>query len=284
MARILKLSHRRTPPFTGSAASIKVNSSNVSVTDLWLVRPQRVVQPRLRLICFPYAGGGPAAFRPWARALPPDVELCIVHLPGREGRWREPVLAHADAVIGPLAEAMLPLLSTPYVFYGHSLGTLIAFEVARYLDRHHGSAPARFIGGAHRAPHLPNRHPEIRHFDNDQFVAEINRRYGGIPQVVLENKELLELMLPALRADFSVYETYDYKDAAPLRCPMSVFGGTADRFVSATEVEQWRQHTSAAFQHTMLAGDHFFIQQHRNTVLDAALLGAAATTAADSRA
>ena len=256
-----------------------MNSSSVSVTDLWVVRPQRVANPRLRLICFPYAGGGPAAFRPWARALPPDVELCIVHLPGREGRWREPVLSHLDAVIGPVVEALLPLLGTPYVFYGHSLGTLLAFEVARRLEREHGTVPVRLVGGAHRAPHLPNPHPTIRHLENDQFVGEINRRYGGIPQLVLDNRELLDLMLPALRADFSVYETYEHKDAPPLGCPIVVFGGTADRFVSAAEVAEWRRHTAADFQHAMLAGDHFFIQQHRTAVLDAALYGAGAPAA-----
>jgi medium-chain acyl-[acyl-carrier-protein] hydrolase len=237
----------------------------------------------MRLVCFPYAGGGPAAFRPWARALPADVELCIVHLPGREGRWREPALSHADAVIGSIAEALLPLVTTPYAFYGHSLGTLLAFEVARYLHRNHGTVPLRLVGGAHRAPHLPNPHPEIRQLGDDQFVAEINRRYGGIPQLVLDNRELLELMLPALRADFSVYETYQYQEAPPLRCPIAVFGGSADRFVSAAEVGEWRRHTAADFQHTMLPGDHFFIQQHRAAVLGAAVHGTGAPAAEPRR-
>jgi len=236
-----------------------------------VVRPLPMSAPRMRVICFPYAGGGPAAFRPWARALPSDVELCIVHLPGREGRWREPAIAHLDGLIGPIAEALRPLLTTPYVFYGHSLGMLIGFDVARYLDRVHGTAPMHFVGGAHRAPHLPNPHPKIGQLSDDAFVAEINRRYGGIPQAVLDNRELLELMLPALRADFSVYETYHYADTRPLRCPLAVFGGSADPFVSATEIAGWRQHTSAGFQHAMLTGDHFFIQQHRSTVLDAIL-------------
>lgn len=252
-----------------------MNISNLSATDLWVVRPQRLAAPRLRVICFPYAGVGPAAFRPWARALPRDVELCIVHLPGREGRWREPVISHADGLTRPIAEALLPLLHTPYVFYGHSLGTLIGFEVARYLDRVHGTAPLHFVGGAHRAPHLPNPHPEIRHLGDDQFVTEINRRYGGIPQLVLENRELLELLLPALRADFSVYETYDHTAASPLRCPISMFGGSEDRYASAVELSEWSRHTSARFQHTTLPGDHFFIHSQRDVLLEAALAGEA---------
>ena len=249
-----------------------------------MVRPQRVAGPRFRLVCFPYAGGGPAAFRPWGRALPSDVELCIVHLPGREGRWREPAPQHADGLIEPIAEALLPLLSTPYVFYGHSLGTLIGFEVARYLARVHRTLPAHFVGGAHRAPHLPNPHPEIRHLGDDQFVAEINRRYGGIPQAVIDNRELLELMLPALRADFSVYESYCYKDAASLGCPITMFGGSADRFVSDAEIAEWRVHTSARFQHTTVPGDHFFIQSRRDVVLDAVLENVDSLARAESRA
>ena len=249
-----------------------------------MVRPQRVAAPRVRLVCFPYAGGGPAAFRPWGRDLPRDVELCIVHLPGREGRWREPAPHHADGLIGPIAEALLPLLSTPYVFYGHSLGTLIGFEVARYLARVHATMPSHFVGSAHRAPHLPNPHPEIGHLANDQFVAEINRRYGGIPQAVLDNRELLELMLPALRADFSVYETYGYTDAAPLGCPISMFGGSSDRFVSSAEMAAWQRHTSARFRHTTVAGDHFFIQSRRDVVLGAVLENVESLAREESRA
>lgn len=244
-----------------------------SATDLWLVRPRRVTAPRLRVFCFPYAGGGPAAFRPWASAVPADVEFCIVQAAGREARWREAPCTSVEALIEPLADAMRPLLSDRYVLYGHSLGALVAFELARHLRRTHGSSPEHFVASGHRAPHIPNPFPAIRHLDDEAFVLEVNRRYGGIPAAVAENRELLLLMLPGLRGDFSMFETYRHREEPPLACPLAVFGGREDASVAPQDIAAWRRHTSAAFLSTMLAGEHFFVQASRDVVMDAILNG-----------
>jgi medium-chain acyl-[acyl-carrier-protein] hydrolase len=195
------------------------------------------------------------------------VELCIVQMPGREARWRETPCTRVQEVTPALAEAVAPLTAGPFVFYGHSLGSLVAFELARLLWRDRGILPGQLVCSAHRAPHLPNRHTTIRHLPDDHFIHEVNRRYGGVPPAVLENRELLDLMLPSLRADFTMYETYDYQDGAPLSCPIVAFGGTGDAYVERAEMEGWKAHTSSGFSLRMLAGDHFFVQAHRDTVL-----------------
>jgi medium-chain acyl-[acyl-carrier-protein] hydrolase len=203
--------------------------------------------------------------------VPLDVEWCIVQLPGREARWREAPYTRVDAVTPALADAVGPLLSDPFVFFGHSLGSLVAFELARLLWHDHGILPRQLVCSAHRAPHLPNRHTTIGHLSDDDFIREVNRRYGGVPAAVLENREVLELMLPGLRADFTMYETYQYREEAPLPCPIAALGGSQDAYVEQAEIEGWKTHTSSDFSHQMLPGDHFFVQAHRGALLESIL-------------
>jgi medium-chain acyl-[acyl-carrier-protein] hydrolase len=223
----------------------------------------------MRLFCFPYAGVGPSLYRPWLAALPGHVEARLIQLPGREGRWRETPLRDVHSIADSLTRALKPHLQMPFAFYGHSLGSLIAFEVTRRLRADGGPMPVQLFLAAHRAAHLPNPHPEIRHLADDEFVAELRRRYDGIPQTVLDNPELLELMLPCLRADFHVYETYEYTAEPPLDCPISAFGAEADAYVRTPEVAGWRDQTRARFRMRVVPGNHFFVQTHRDLVLAA---------------
>jgi len=129
--------------------------------------------------------------------------------------------------------------------------------------------PAHLFLGAHRGPHLPNPHPEIRHLADAEFITELRRRYDGIPQAVLDNPELLELMLPCLRADFAAYETYEYVDEPPLDVPISAFGGDEDAYVRTPEVAGWRDQTRGRFRMHIMAGNHFFVQNHRDRIIGA---------------
>ena len=235
----------------------------------WVLRPRPVAQARYRLFCFPYAGVGPSVYRPWLDALPPEIEVRFVQLPGREGRWREPALTRLAAIAPAVTAALRSELDLPFAFYGHSLGALIAFEVTRALRASGGPSPAHLFVGAHRGPHLPNPHPPMRHLADGDFVTELRRRYDGIPQAVLDSPELLELMLPCLRADFDAYETYEYVEAAPLACPISAFGGDNDAYVRTPEVAGWRDQTTARFRMRVLPGNHFFVQPQRERIIRA---------------
>lgn len=235
----------------------------------WVMRPKPNPAARLRAFCFPYAGVGASAFRTWTTDFAADVELCLVQLPGREGRFTEPAVPSVKALADSVATVLSSFGAQPYVFFGHSLGALISFEVARELRRRGQTAPLHMFVSAHRAPHLPNPHPPLRHLEDKEFVDAIAREYGGIPQALFDNPELLELMLPCLRADFTAFETYLHVTEAPLGCPMTVFGGRQDPRVGESELRGWREQTSGAFRLQMFEGTHFFLQTAREALLAA---------------
>ena len=201
----------------------------------WVIRPKPNAGATLRAFCFPYAGLGASVFRTWPPEFPPRVELCLIQPPGREGRFTETPLPDVRSLAAAATEAIEPHAGIPYVFYGHSLGALVSFEVAREFRRRGLPGPLQLFVSAHRAPHLPNPHAPLRHLPDAAFLSEIARQYGGIPQLVLDNPDLLELMLPCLRADITAFETYQHAAEEPLACPIAAFGGRIDRRVSEHE-------------------------------------------------
>jgi medium-chain acyl-[acyl-carrier-protein] hydrolase len=190
--------------------------------------------------------------------------LCIVHLPGREGRWREAAFKNVCDLAPAVAEGLRPYLTMPYALLGQSFGALVAFEVARHLRSLGAPPPLHLFVAAHRAPQLPNPHSRVSDLDDDAFVEAMMGRYGGIPAAVLENRELLDLMLPCLRADMRAFETYEFRSEAPLGTPISAFGGLADALITQTELDGWSAQTSEAFTLRMFDGGHFFVQDHRD--------------------
>ena len=241
------------------------------VTDQskWVLKPRPNPVAGLRVFCFPYAGLGPSVFRSWVGEFPGNVEVCLMQPPGREGRWAEPPFVSVDQLATAASDALQPHLTLPYVFFGHSLGALVSFEVARTLRRQGAPMPQHLFVSAHRAPQMPNPHPEMRGLGDADFVDQICRHYGGIPQAVLDNPDLMELMLPCLRADLTAFETYAYHSEDPLVCPISAFGGRADKRVSEEEVRGWRDQTRETFSVQMFDGGHFFLQSHRDELVAA---------------
>jgi medium-chain acyl-[acyl-carrier-protein] hydrolase len=237
------------------------------MADLWLSRPRnRRSAPCLRLFCIPYAGGGAQIYRSYADALPAAVEVCAVQLPGRERRFVEPPLESVDAIVDQLAPVVAKELDLPYAVFGHSLGALVGFELVRRLRDAGEPLPVRLFASGHRAPHLPDPDPPIRHLPDAEFIEEL-RALNGTPQAAFDSPELLALVLPTLRADFTAAETYVYRDRAPLACPISALGGTADDMITPEALQAWRQHTSAQFESHLLEGDHFFIHQRHPDVM-----------------
>jgi surfactin synthase thioesterase subunit len=221
----------------------------------------------MRLFCLPYAGAGASVYRTWAADLPSDVELCAVQFPGREGRFRERAASNVSELLPPLVAGLRPLLDRPYAIYGHSLGALVGFELVRALRAAGLPPPVAFFPAAHRAPNRPNPHPELRHLADDRFIDEVGRRFGGVPQAILDHPDLLALMLPTLRADFSVYETYAYRAEAPLGCPIAALVGEHDAYARVAEHEDWALQTTAGFEMHVVPGGHFFLQSHRAAVI-----------------
>ena len=197
-------------------------------------------------------------FRTWSNALPTEIEVCPVQLPGRGTRLMERPFTELSPLIQVLAQTLSPLLDKPFAFYGHSLGALVGFELARQIRRQYGVNPARLFFSASRAPQIAHGRRLIHALPAEEFVAEV-RRLNGTPREVLENEELMAIMLPLLRADFAMHETYVYSTEPPLNCPISIFGGSQDRTTTHRDLEAWREQTTASFSLRVLPGDHFFL-------------------------
>src|SRR6185437_8848497 len=186
-----------------------------STATPWFTSKRPNARARLRLFCFPYAGGGPAIYRLWPQNLPTDVEICVAQLPGRGTRMREQPFTNLDALVQAATEAIKPLLDKPFALFGHSMGAMISFELARRLREQGQPQPSYLFISGRRAPQLPNDDPLSYNLPDTELRQEL-LRLNGTPKEVLEHPELMELMLPLLRADFSVVETYEYRPGVPL--------------------------------------------------------------------
>lgn len=234
-------------------------STTESGVDSWTSLRRTGPEPRLRLFCFPYAGASALIYRTWPASLPSDVEVCPVQLPGRGARSKEPPFTRLSPLVEALAQALGPLLDIPFAFFGHSLGALVSFELARKVRKDYAINPVHLFVSAARAPQIPRRASPIHSLPDGEFLAEL-RRLDGTPAELLECKEFMEIMLPLLRADFSVFETYKYLNEPVLDCPISAFGGLQDRRVSKVDLEAWHAQTDASFSLQMFPGDHFFLK------------------------
>ncbi len=233
----------------------------------WFVVPRRLGNPRLRLFCFPYAGGGAFAFRKWAERVPHGVELCGVQLPSREGRFKEPAYTRLTDLVRDLAEVVGTATDVPFAFFGHSMGALVAFALARELRRANVSGPELLLVSGRRAPQRPDPDPPIHALPLPEFLQEL-RELNGTPEAIFRDEELLQLLVPILRADFEVCETFEYEHERPLDCPIAAFGGTVDPDVAREDLEAWAEQTTASFSLRMFPGDHFYFVNRPAALLD----------------
>jgi medium-chain acyl-[acyl-carrier-protein] hydrolase len=212
--------------------------------------------------CLPFAGGGAAIWHGWARPLAGLAEIVALRPPGRENRHAEqPFIALAD-LVPALVEQLAPYVNEDYVLCGHSLGGLAAFEVARALRTRGLNLPQALIVCGVRAPHHGPDLPLLHRLPHADFIAGVERRYGAIPREIREHPEFLDLLLPVLRADLEVFETYAHAPAPPLHVPILALGGENDHIVSRSQLLGWRAHTSAYFEAEMIPGGHFFPQDN----------------------
>jgi medium-chain acyl-[acyl-carrier-protein] hydrolase len=245
----------------------KEETVNPAPVSPWLLRPRPNPRAALRLLCFPHAGAGASVFRTWPDELPPDVELLAVELPGRETRRRERPLQRLGPLVTALADAVAPELRAPFAIYGHSLGALVGFGLARELRRRSRPGPVHLFVSGRRAPQLPEPSPMYQ-LPDALLLARL-RSLGGVPAALLEEPELVEIFLPVIRADLTVAEAETPAVEAPLACPITALGGLTDPRASPDELDAWRAQTTAAFDREFFPGGHFFVQSARAEFLAA---------------
>ncbi len=233
----------------------------------WFVTPNPLRTPKLRLICFPYAGGNSSTYTPWANKLTDGVELVAVQPPGRAARLFEQAFDTMDSLIEPLLNEIADYTREPYVMYGHSLGSRVCFELIRQLSVNNMSLPQHFIASGSKAPHSQRDRKVTYNLPHDEFVEEL-RRMNGTPEEVLQNKELLEMLLPLLRADFAIAEVYQAEALMKYDCPVSVFGGKADKDVPIEKLKDWQAHFNPLIDIQTFPGGHFFIESDRDLVIE----------------
>jgi medium-chain acyl-[acyl-carrier-protein] hydrolase len=212
-----------------------------------------------RFFFFPFSGGTAQVFKPFAALLPPDAGCYSLELPGRGRRFCDEPYGSITEIVNEAISTISPLIGNlPYYFFGHSLGAMIAFELAREMRRKKIALPSHiFVSGA-RAPQVVRRERNCHDLGHDEFIKKI-REMGGTPEEIFENKEMLEIILPVLRKDFKAFETYKYIDEDPLNTPITSIGGLSDKFVTENDISEWGHHTTGYFSSHMIEGDHFFI-------------------------
>ena len=222
----------------------------------------------VRLLCIPFAGGGASAFRLWSAGLPPMVDVMVAQLPGRETRLRERPLTSIGAMVEHLRPAVTAHADLPFAIFGHSMGALVGLELARALRADGLPGPVHLFVSASNPPRRRETDlPPLHTLPDDALVAELDRRYGGVPAAVREQRELMELLLPMLRGDVTALETYRARELPPLDCPITAYAGSSDALATPESMRGWGLETSGRFHARTFDGGHFFINTHRDPLL-----------------
>jgi medium-chain acyl-[acyl-carrier-protein] hydrolase len=242
--------------------------ATLTASNKWLVCRNPRPEAQVRLVAVPPAGSGPGLYADWTSALPAWVELWLVVAPGRENRFSESVPRRLVDHVEAIAAALLLMDPLPVALFGHSMGGIVAFEVARRLRDAGRSVPHHLFLSGVRAPLLPRNYEPEHQLPTSQLLHSIRRRYGGLPAEVETHPELLEWSLELLRRDLRALETYHYRPADLLSMPISVLGGDADPSVPVDDLRAWAWETDHAFTLRVFAGDHRFLEGQRDAVLE----------------
>jgi medium-chain acyl-[acyl-carrier-protein] hydrolase len=234
--------------------------------NAWVQRVRANSRADLRLFCLPFAGGSADVYSTWPGELPASIEVCSINLPGRGRRYTEPLCDQLVPLVERIAAGIVPFLDRPFALFGHSMGALLAFELAHVLSaRAHVQPIHLFVSGA-AAPQLPSPH-QFHTLPDAQFLAAV-QNLSGMSAEVAANDELMALFLPILRADFAVAERYSHVAAGPLGCPLSVLAGRHDPLVALDLLPLWRVHSVAGCEIDLFPGDHFFLRSCRTQLLE----------------
>ena len=256
----------------GKSNGSEQGEKDVSVKNgRWVICQQPRPEAKLRLFCFPYAGGGASAFKSWNEFFSDDIELCIFQMPGREERLGEKLITDMSQLVDVLVEEITTYSDRPFAFFGHSMGAIVAYETACRLRNIDAIQPLHIFLSARAAPHLQEDGDPLRFLDDETFIDRLHQTYGAVPEAIRQSEELKKVFLPILRADVELLEKYKNIRSEPLDCPISVLGGKSDPAISKAMLAGWQTLTSSVFVQHEFPGEHFFINSERNLVIDTIL-------------
>lgn len=239
--------------------------------SLWFTVPRPRANPKMTLFCFPYAGGSSTdpVFRQWAHAMPDDVEVAVLEMPGRSRRMAEPFERSLLGLVGRLVPVMAHYADRPFAFFGHSLGAIVAYELARALEIAGKPVPRLLVVSAKQAPHLPYRH-RLYDLPRDEFISAL-RKLNGTRDEILQNEELLEIVISVLRNDLEMAFKYRFL-GPPLRTvPIIACAGRDDPHVELESIDAWREHAEQ-FEFSVYPGGHFYIQNESSEAIRARMV------------
>jgi surfactin synthase thioesterase subunit len=231
----------------------------------WFDRLPAASDCKARLICFHHAGAGATTFYPWRKFLDPMVELVAIQLPGREARLNEPLISNMETVIKQLFPHFTSLIDKPYILFGHSLGALIAYEIAIKLQNSTYPKPMHLVVSGCRAPDEP-LDQKVHLCSDAELIAKLVE-FNGTPNEIMDDLSTLEFVLPIMRADFAISETYRHINREILNCDVTALGGIDDETVSVDKLGNWKKHTMGQFRLYRYPGDHFFIRKSQSKII-----------------
>ena len=237
------------------------------ILEQWMPRLGSRPNAKYRLYCFSHAGGSASLYYSWNNLLPESIEVCPIQLPGREERIDLAPFSDMEQLLDILVSLVIETIDRPYGIYGHSLGASIGFEVARRVKKISGKEPVHLFVGAHRSPCQPYSYPSIK-YASDPELLEMISIFNGLPKPSALSAEMMTVMLPTIRADLLLCESYRYQQDSTLDYPITVFHGCFDKNVKENELSSWKTQTQGTVEIISLDGEHFFLNSHKHEVLE----------------
>jgi medium-chain acyl-[acyl-carrier-protein] hydrolase len=239
----------------------------ISRLSKWFVVPQPNPKATIRLFCFPYAGGSAQIYMQWANYLNAETELVLIQPPGRGARILETAYSDMETLIKDLLDVFPRVINKPYILFGHSLGSRVAFELLNQLNQLGYGLPANFIASGSKGPYKSSISKQIISLSDDQLISEL-KKLNGTPDAILANKELLQFFMPIIRADLEIAYSYSFSGEAKFNCPLTVFGGDNDSVAPPSSLTNWQDFFDLPATIHVISGDHFFINSQREVVID----------------
>jgi medium-chain acyl-[acyl-carrier-protein] hydrolase len=246
---------------------LKIAMAKGITSNPWFICSDAGVPPSFRLFCLPYAGGNASLFNSWSVSLPRRVQVCGVELPGRRRRFAQPPYKNLQELTNDLSQALKAHVDLPYAIFGISFGALLGFELAHSMLQL-GQRPSHLFVANCRAPHLPDLDAPIHALPEPELLSSL-QSLGGTPREIVQHPELMELLLPTLRADFKLAETYKYLPKEPFDFPITALWGSEDPGLTSEQLSPWQEHTRGRYELKVLSGDHYLLETARDALLEA---------------